>query len=344
MRTCRKIRPGFTLVELLVVIAIIGILVALLLPAVQAAREAARRAQCSNRLKQLGLANHNYHDSHKSFPAMRCGTHSGSELDSSFYWRMSGLVSLAPYYEQQAIYDKAKSHNFGPAPWRTEFGTWTVRIPTLVCPSDSEVVGPFGNSNYKFCLGTNPHQNNNWLGPVPNGCFNLMGDPEAGKRPFAIKDILDGTSNTVLMSERRTAADSPELSTAYVAVASPSNPDSRVTQEWYDACAATVGNVGGDRYAPGTEVFSDPRPGERWQDGRPYYAGFTTIMPPNGPSCIPTAEDFSKGVFTAGSHHPSIVNVVLADGSVRTVSESIDTQVWWAVGTRAKREPVSGDF
>ncbi|MFO7905766.1 MAG: DUF1559 domain-containing protein [Planctomycetota bacterium] len=344
MRTCRGRRPGFTLVELLVVIAIIGILVALLLPAVQAAREAARRAQCSNRLKQLGLANHNYHDSHKCFPAMRCGTMGdpGSQVDSS-RWCMSGLVSLAPYYEQQAIYDKAKFRNFGPAPWKTEFGTWTVRIPGLLCPSDSEVVGEFGNSNYKFCLGTNPHQNNNWWGPDPNGCFNLMGDPEAGKRPFGIKDILDGTSNTLMMAERRTAADARPLSTAHVAVAGPSDTSSRATQDWYDACQATANAAGGNEYNSGAEIYRETKPGERWQDGRPYYAGFTTIMPPNGPSCILTSGDWNKGVFTPGSHHPSIINVVLADGSVQSISETIDTEVWWAVGTRAKREPV-GEF
>ncbi len=104
-------RSGFTLVELLVVIAIIGILVALLLPAVQAAREAARRMQCSNRLKQLGLANHNYHDVNKCLPPWRAGTNRNNNDDANGY-RMGGLVSMLPYYEGQQIYDRAKSRTF----------------------------------------------------------------------------------------------------------------------------------------------------------------------------------------------------------------------------------------
>ena len=105
MKTRMRRRGAFTLVELLVVIAIIGILVALLLPAVQAAREAARRMQCTNRLKQLGLAYHNYHDVHKCFPPMRTGTHrSDGNLDDNNR-AMSGFVSLLPFYEQQQVLD-----------------------------------------------------------------------------------------------------------------------------------------------------------------------------------------------------------------------------------------------
>ena len=111
MRTCRTHRrAAFTLVELLVVIAIIGILVALLLPAVQAAREAARRMQCTNHLKQLALAEHNYHDVYRAFAPLRCGTWvTGSDNLLANNGQMSGFVSLLPFYEQQQIYDYAKA-------------------------------------------------------------------------------------------------------------------------------------------------------------------------------------------------------------------------------------------
>ncbi|HHK42212.1 MAG TPA: DUF1559 domain-containing protein, partial [Planctomycetaceae bacterium] len=132
-----RTRHAFTLVELLVVIAIIGILVALLLPAVQMAREAARRMQCSNHLRQLGIANHNYHNDKKSFPALRAGTElpGPAWATNASAMSLSGLVGLAPYYEQRGIYDRTRNNNFGPVPWSGYRRIWTVRIPMLMCPS-----------------------------------------------------------------------------------------------------------------------------------------------------------------------------------------------------------------
>ena len=193
MKSFVRRSKAFTLVELLVVIAIIGVLVALLLPAVQAAREAARRMQCTNHLKQLGLANHNYHDVHKTLPPMRVGTNvydsAGNEVGGQEQKCnrncMSGLVSLAPFYEAMSVYEKAKSRNFAPVPWDAAYGTWTVRIPTLLCPSDEEIPvwNGIGNASYKFCLGTTVHNNINEWGPEPNGCYNLLGHPSTRKKP-----------------------------------------------------------------------------------------------------------------------------------------------------------------
>ncbi len=339
-------RPGFTLVELLVVIAIIGILVALLLPAVQAAREAARRMQCTNRLKQLGLANHNYHDVYKSLPAMRCGTRRDGDNTTSNQYSMSGIVSLLPFFEQQQIYNFAKQRNFAPVPWYTTYGTWTVRIPTLLCPSDTERVGGngIGNNSYVFCLGTNPYNDNSVWGPDMNGCYNLIGDPRARKKPFRFRDIRDGTSNTIMMSERRIGDRDVWWDIANNAEQIGVDRQNATTQEWYNACWLTAAQYNGRRYNDtGVTMFTGTRPGERWPDGRPYFSGFNTIIPPNGPSCLSTHGDWVDGVFAASSRHPTIVNVALADGSVRQIGNSIDLRTWWGLGTRARGETL-GEF
>ncbi len=204
-------RSAFTLVELLVVIAIIGILVALLLPAVQAAREAARRMQCTNRLKQLALADHNYHDVYKCFAPMRTGTGppgSGNANRDVNNHTLGGFVCLAPFYEQQAVYDYAKTRNFAPMAWRTTYGTWTVRIPTLLCPSDEEIMlAPFGNNSYKMCLGTTVWDNASYNRThSTNGIAYILhwNKRDRDKRRISrIRDVRDGTSNTILLSERR---------------------------------------------------------------------------------------------------------------------------------------------
>lgn len=352
MSVLRRKRGAFTLVELLVVIAIIGILVALLLPAVQAAREAARRMQCTNHLKQLGLANHNYHDVHKTLPAMKCGTNRNDDANQGTQFSMSGLVSLAPFYEGQQVYDYARARNFRPVPWSAGEGTWTVRIPTLLCPSDEEMPGAIGNASYKFCLGTTVFWNQtewggngeatpgNWLwgGQEPNGCYNLMGDPRAAKKPYRFRDIRDGTSNTIAMSESRIGNRQKWEDIANVAVNV--NPgDNATVLQWYNACWATANLENGKIYNPtGVTIHTGAYRGTRWADGRPYFSGFTTIVPPNGPSCTIVDGDWERGAFAASSRHPSIVNVLLADGSVRQASNNIDVATWWALGTRNNSE------
>lgn len=345
MSVLRRKRKAFTLVELLVVIAIIGILVALLLPAVQAAREAARRMQCTNHLKQLGLANHNYHDVHKTLPPMRCGTNRGNSnsLEDN-QLSMSGLVSLAPFYEAQQVYDFARARNFRPVPWDGTEGTWTVRIPTLLCPSDEEMTrSAIGNASYKFCLGTTVNRNEDewgilWGGQEPNGCYNNIGNPDARKKPFRFRDIRDGTSNTIAMSERRIGNLQQWYDISNVAVNI--NPgDNATVLQWYNACWATGNLENGKRYnETGVTIHTGAYPGERWPDGRPYFSGFTTIVPPNGPSCTTENGDWLRGAYAASSRHPSIVNVLLADGSVRQASNNIDVATWWALGTRNNSE------
>ncbi|GIX04411.1 MAG: hypothetical protein KatS3mg114_0280 [Planctomycetaceae bacterium] len=200
-------RTGFTLIELLVVIAIIAILIALLLPAVQQAREAARRTQCRNNLKQLGLALHNYHDAYNMFPARQGG--SGAICAGELRLRMSAFVALLPYYDQAPLYAEIMANQNAPwsnSPW------WIRNLPVLNCPSDSGFTppnggGPHGTVSYAFNAGdnyaasvANPAErtacNPNNEPPIP--CRGLF----SRKICYAIRDVVDGTSNTMAMAER----------------------------------------------------------------------------------------------------------------------------------------------
>ena len=301
-------RRGFTLVELLVVIAIIGILIALLLPAVQAAREAARRSQCTNNLKQLGLAMHNYHDTHKVFPY-------GYRGSGTFHDRGTWMQQMLPYIEQGPLYDKYMAdgqHYVMDSPR----GIKDVVIGSLTCPSDGEAPGQGGGGgprgapadvpgfqgNYVVCTGdTNPG-----TGGGLRGIFYYH-----SKTKFAY--IYDGTSNTLLASE---------------VIIRPYNTS------W--------GWGGGGGY---------------W-GGAPHASyGFTTVEPPNSPlsdqvyACKSTTHPEAPCTSVAGgtrynyarSYHPGGVNVALADGSIRFVSETINLITWRSLGTRAGEE-VLGEF
>jgi prepilin-type N-terminal cleavage/methylation domain-containing protein/prepilin-type processing-associated H-X9-DG protein len=335
-------RSGFSLVELLVVLMIIGTLAALLLPAVQAAREAARRFKCVHRLRQLGLANHSYHNACGSFPAMRLGTRrgpAGSEEARALSneYCMSGLVSLLPMLEQQPTFDRAQAANFGPVPWRTSLH-WRTQIPLLLCPSDSLYdQATIAHGSYKFCVGTTVRDNHSIWGAPNNGIYTVIGEPRATRSTVRIRDIRDGLSQTVAMSERRHGNRHRWYDIANVA-RNVQDADSNDPVTALRGCWNTAADYSGQRYNEGVSVRTGPRPGERWADGRPYYSGFTTIVPPNGPSCLIGSTDVGHGVFAASSRHPGIVNALMADGSVVQMSDGIEPSVWWSLGTRDGQE------
>ena len=208
----RRARDAFTLVELLVVIAIIGILVAMLLPAVQAAREAARRIQCANNMKQLGVALHNYHSSHSTFPPGTIQT--GNCVFCPPEWP-SYLHHLLPFMEEQALYDVMDVMNQGP--WLVPFPPecWGVSVPALLCPSD----GLGGATVTGNLVGNNELYRSNYL-----GIFSGLKDeyhhthvsqpgPKAEQAMFGvnqgrrIRDISDGTSKTMVLAEYLTGTD-----------------------------------------------------------------------------------------------------------------------------------------
>lgn len=345
MKQLSMSRKGFTLVELLVVIAIIGILIALLLPAVQAAREAARRTQCINNMKQLGVACHTYHDVWKSLPPMRGGTVSsaGSGDPLANEQSMSGIVSLCPQMEQQQVYDDAAESNFGPVPWNSS-PHWDTQIQGLLCPSDSYEREGRGNNSYKFVLGTKVIGNDSVWAEPQNGMFDIIGtdvnDPTRRLgRTYSFGECHDGLSNTLMMGERRNAVGQPSFDLAWVSVASAAI-ETNVVLDAYNACWTNAIDYNGRRYNDGVVVHG-ANPNNRWPDGRPYFSGITTIVPPNGPSCIPADGDWYNGVWTMSSRHPTMAVGVLGDGSVRPFRDNVDLKAWWAVGTKSNGDDPS---
>ncbi|OYV77991.1 MAG: hypothetical protein B7Z73_19875, partial [Planctomycetia bacterium 21-64-5] len=309
----------FTLVELLVVIAIIGILIALLLPAVQAAREAARRAQCTNSLKQLGIAVQNYHDAIGAFPPLCTGPWpSSGNGGTRKHGQLGYLVLLLPYLEQTALYNQVDfagiSGTGTMTPWNTAFRPWFNEIPMLICPSDilcptqnsnafSGVKYPMGHNNYKGCLGTTVN-NDQW--GATNGVFQIDGFGN-----IAMRDVTDGTSHTLLIGERcqgvqgnrREAKSGIALFNGFSGMATMAGQ----YNTGYPVCLATVAPPG-LFYNPGQliESVGNWYAGERWCDGASYYSGFSAILPPNGPSCLSvTNHDREAGIFTLYPQQPS---------------------------------------
>ena len=310
-------RAGFTLVELLVVIAIIGILVGLLLPAVQAARDAARRMSCSNNLKQLGLAMHNYESAHGKLPAL-----GARGLGANMGIHYAYTISVLPFIEQGPAYQQmmgqARPSGPGlPSPWSTANNpfnnqVWRVDIPTFQCPSDRVPVDRRESPsllNYKVCVGDDYHQNHFRpnQGRDNRGIFQI----ERWRR-FA--DITDGLSNTVMLGEVAGGGTRNQILGGVALNMRDWNPA---------ACEARV-NWATRTLTGATRQEFRPTSGRAW-DGRPYFVGFATIVAPNGPSCHWGGVDGNEHMGTLSAFHPAGAQVCNADGSVAFVSETIDS-------------------
>ncbi len=296
----------------MVVIAIIGILIALLLPAVQAAREAARRSQCTNNLKQMGLACQNFADIKKKFPdaarqmEFKVGTDPHNYPDMRDRW--SYVVVLLPFMEQGPLYEEFMANHLGKtAPWDTNALT-TTKIATILCPSDGQ-----GRTNAAERARTSYHCNRGdyWLGWDWYECRGVMGTGDRQIHDFA--SIKDGTSNTMLISECVIGIDggTQEVPVGF-GIGTFANPTAPIE------CKNLVG--ANNRF---TNVQGgDWQSGFRWGDAHSIYTQWHPMLPPNSPSCGNSGEDWA--MMTASSYHPGGVNVVFCDGSVQFISETVD--------------------
>ena len=363
MRHGSRPRRGFTLIELLVVIAIIAVLIALLLPAVQAAREAARRSQCVNNMKQMGLAIHNYHNIHNVFPM---GVTSGM-YDATLVYNAKQNMSLhcliLPFIEQTNVYN-AINFNWGCEDSNTVLcylinsTAHTAQINTFVCPSDPNAGRPdFNNTSntnsYYGCVGTSmffsqigtnaPFANLNVtdLQMSTTGLFTYM-------RCYGLNTCIDGSSNTIAFAECVVGNQSQQSKQKRTGVLNVGAIQGYETDNALNSLANAKLALQACQAAWAAGGNQDLQRGENWAHGSMAMTLFNTVGTPNefGDSwtyCSRIGSGSRSDINSSDSYHPGGVNVTMGDGSVRFIKDSINMQTWMSLGTKSGGEVISAD-
>jgi prepilin-type N-terminal cleavage/methylation domain-containing protein len=309
----RLVFLGFTLVELLVVIAIIGVLIALLLPAVQAARAAARRTQCSNHMKQFSLAYHIYHDTYNIFPP------AAGRFSRNTSTRFNQHVRLLPFIEQVALCESWAASNDN----MISVSFAQTPIATFICPADGNAKLPGRNSSARASIAVSigdsaAVQSSNRRGFV---AWDLSGSDPGTVYLRSIESVTDGLSNTCLCSEvvSTTSIGSKNIKGGVRNADTSIEVGGNTIPLWCknNAIDSTTGQLGGT--AP-----SDIWRGSRAYDTQMSYMLFNTALPPNSPACSRQDNEWNWGFYPPQSNHSGGVNCGVADGSVRFVNDSID--------------------
>jgi prepilin-type N-terminal cleavage/methylation domain-containing protein/prepilin-type processing-associated H-X9-DG protein len=376
----RKVRHGFTLIELLVVIAIIAVLIALLLPAVQSAREAARRIQCVNNMKQIGLALHNYHSGNNTFPQgisinpQGSASNIGNVFQSYANWNSwSAQAEMLGYLDQTPLYNAA-NFNWGPYPVNQYTAINNTVANTVVagflCPSDpnsgagrnSDVAYGGNINNYAASFGTDTTGGNYaWdNNPIPWNCQDPMGcvGMFAWGNSYGVQHCTDGTSNTVAYAEWLVGNGQGPQGSRYRG--NMEMNDGNTTTYFLNALT-NVPQIITDLQQCATKFASEPASnaatisdykGWRWALGCISFAAFNTIQVPNdtqypvgGCQSGSTNEAWANGAWSMGaaSGHPGGANILFCDGSVKFIKSSIGRITWMGLGTRNGGEVISAD-
>jgi prepilin-type N-terminal cleavage/methylation domain-containing protein/prepilin-type processing-associated H-X9-DG protein len=366
-------RRGFTLIELLVVIAIIGVLIALLLPAVQSAREAARRSQCTNNLKQIGLAMHNYHTGSGSFPlgGTLAPAYAPPPTGYNAGWGTWGAAALMlGYLEQQPLYNACNfswATVMGPG-WPINYTVSQAMVSTFLCPSDNLAPSPVPRNS------SSPIGWDHWSGRLNNyyasvgttlnyqGALDTTGVFTQAGKAYGVQNMPDGTSNTIAFGEavvgRIKASIKPSPGRdSFFGITGVSGQGSanlfdastnyQVVLNDMNACqqAALTFSGGGNQ----GKINEDDR-GARWTPDDGGFTLFNTVVPPSSIQwsfaccAFSTYYGCDDGAYqNSNSMHPGGANFLFADGSVHFLKSSIAIKTYWSLGTKSNGEVISSD-
>lgn len=309
-RNCAE-RSAFTLIELFVVVTVIGLLVAILIPAVQAVRAASRRSQCAFNLGQLALGVQSYNTAYGTLPM-------GSTMPATF----SLHSALLPYIEQNTVYASLNFSLGGNSPQNRTAIEAKLRI--FLCPADAPIGGSVGGTNYAGNAGGGVQKFGR------NGAFVSF-----NQKPPSIQSFTDGTSTTALLSEWM-MAEQVENSRDPLRVVF-DTPDDLTKPDEFDAFIAECKGLD-----PATAALGLTFKGRNWLVGDLGFSLYNHTLPPNGHSCT-NKTAYQQGAWTAGSAHSQGVNTAFVDGHVVFIKSSISPEIWFALASRSGGEVVSAD-